>query len=251
MAPVATRIVPPMARNPTWTRDELILALELYKRLGSIGPEHPEAISLSTYLRGLPLATAAGDAATYRNADSVAMKLGNYAAIDPGHPGIGLQRGGRGDADVWDEFAHDPSRLSAVAAAIRGAVADLGSALAQPSDGDDAAPEGRLLFRRHVLRERSPGLIRRKKAAVMAATGKLACEVCSFDFEAQYGPHGRGYAECHHRLPLSVAGPSRTYAKDLAIVCANCHRMLHWGTPWRSLDDVSAMIVEHSGTKGI
>jgi hypothetical protein len=86
-----------MPRNPTWTRDELILALDLYLRLGQFGPEHPEVTALSDYLRSLPLAASAGNPATCRNSDGVAMKLGNYAAVDPNYSGVGLERGGRGD----------------------------------------------------------------------------------------------------------------------------------------------------------
>jgi 5-methylcytosine-specific restriction enzyme A len=231
-----------MPRNPTWIRDELILALDLYLRLGQVGPEHPEVVALSGYLRSLPLAAAAGSPATYRNPDGVAMKLGNYAALDPNYPGVGLERGGRGDRDVWDAFAHDPAHLAAVAAAIRRAVAENRPALVESAEDEEGVPEGSLLFRQHVRRERNGSLIRRKKAEVLAATGRLACEVCGFDFGERYGAHGRGYAECHHRLPLSQAGPSRTYLKDLAIVCANCHRMLHRGDPWPSIERLRALL---------
>jgi 5-methylcytosine-specific restriction enzyme A len=231
-----------MARNPTWTRDERILALDLYQRLRQVGPAHSDVIALSDYLRSLPLAASAGNLATYRNPDSVAMKLGNYAALDPNYSGVGLERGGRGDREVWDAFAHDPSHLIAVAAAIRRAVAENGPALVEPAEDEEGVPEGSLLFRQHVRRERNRTLIRRKKAEVLSSTGTLACEVCAFDFGDRYGEHGRGYAECHHRLPLSQAGPSRTRLKDLAIVCANCHRMLHRGDPWPSIEGLQALL---------
>jgi 5-methylcytosine-specific restriction protein A len=41
-----------MAKNPPWTRDELILALDLYFRVGrkQVDPPHPEVIALSTLL---------------------------------------------------------------------------------------------------------------------------------------------------------------------------------------------------------
>jgi hypothetical protein len=37
-----------MAKNPPWTRDELILALDLYFRVGrkQVDPPHPEVITL-------------------------------------------------------------------------------------------------------------------------------------------------------------------------------------------------------------
>lgn len=230
-----------MARNPTWTRDELILALDLYLRGGQRGPEDPEVRDLSRLLNSLPLAVNPGNA-DFRNPAGVGMKLGNFAAIDPNHVGVGLPRGGHGDREVWEEFSGDPSRLSAVASAIRSAVAVEGPTLAEPQEDEEASSEGRLLFRRHLQRERNKSVIARKKRAVLAATGTLACEVCSFDFGAAYGPHGAGYAECHHLIPLSVAGPSRTYLSDLAVVCANCHRMLHRGSPWPTVEQLRRLL---------
>ena len=42
------------------------------------------------------------------------------------------------------------------------------------------------------------------------------------------GDLGKGYIEAHHTRPVAklVTG-ERTKVSDLALVCANCHRMLH------------------------
>jgi 5-methylcytosine-specific restriction protein A len=57
------------------------------------------------------------------------------------------------------------------------------------------------------------------------------CQVCSFDFEKTYGAIGRNYIDAHHLVPLSELkeGIDYTYsvAKDFAVLCANCHRMIH------------------------
>jgi len=91
-----------------------------------------------------------------------------------------------------------------------------------------SATEGRELLRLHRLRERRTHLVARKKRSVYFEAGRLACEVCGFDFAAVYGPLGEGFAECHHTLPLAQStGERRTRLSDLAVVCANCHRMLH------------------------
>ena len=93
---------------------------------------------------------------------------------------------------------------------------------------DFSALEGGVAFGFHRKRERAPELVRRKKQQTMQATGRLACDVCTFDFTAFYGPIGDGFAECHHTKPISeYEGAERTSVEDLAIVCANCHRMLH------------------------
>ncbi|MBK9070980.1 MAG: HNH endonuclease [Myxococcales bacterium] len=55
----------------------------------------------------------------------------------------------------------------------------------------------------------------------------VACEVCGFDFAKIYGID---YAEVHHLKPLaSTARQVRTKLSDLAILCANCHRVVHLG----------------------
>ena len=91
-----------------------------------------------------------------------------------------------------------------------------------------ASTEGRRRMRQHLAIERDSRLAKLKKKQVMQLTGKLACEVCGFDFRAVYGELGNGFAEAHHDVPLAASDEERlTSLDDLRIVCANCHRMLH------------------------
>ena len=55
------------------------------------------------------------------------------------------------------------------------------------------------------------------------------CEVCGFNFKDKYGDIGTGYIEVHHLKPLSKTNKAGTIfsVKDVAVVCPNCHRMLH------------------------
>lgn len=111
-----------------------------------------------------------------------------------------------------------------------------------PSDADDEADEGRVFLRLHRLRERDPRLAGRKKRAVIAKYGRLRCEACDFDFEMVYGALGRGFAECHHIVPLaSSTSPVRTRLNDLSIVCSNCHRMLH-RRPFRTIQELRSIV---------
>jgi hypothetical protein len=108
-----------MPRNPTWHRNELILALELYLRRGLLREDDPEVIALSEFLRHLDLHPPEGNPDTFRSPTSVKLKLANFAAVDPDYQGVGLQQGGRRDAEIWDEFAIDRERLVQETAAIR------------------------------------------------------------------------------------------------------------------------------------
>ena len=97
-----------------------------------------------------------------------------------------------------------------------------------PEIDEEVSVEGAATLRLHMVRERDSQLANQKKAAVLAATGDLKCEVCNFDFALRYGEIGKGFCEVHHLTPISRrAENTYTRLEDLAIVCSNCHRMLH------------------------
>lgn len=89
-----------------------------------------------------------------------------------------------------------------------------------------AALEGTPLEKRHMSRERNNALAGLAKDAFLAKHGRYFCEACTFDFQQKYGELGRDFIEVHHRHPLQH-GARRTAIVDLALVCSNCHRMLH------------------------
>jgi 5-methylcytosine-specific restriction enzyme A len=104
---------------------------------------------------------------------------------------------------------------------------------------EDFVMEGQLLYKLHKLRERNTKIVKQKKKWAIKEFGKLTCEVCSFVFEEYYGVIGRGYIECHHRTPLSkFSTQTKTTIKDLALVCSNCHRMLHKKIDSLSVEDL-------------
>lgn len=65
-------------------RDELILALDLYFRHSDARGrgDHPEVVALSDLLNQLPIHPVADREADFRNPNGVAMKLGNFQALD-------------------------------------------------------------------------------------------------------------------------------------------------------------------------
>lgn len=98
----------------------------------------------------------------------------------------------------------------------------------------------KVVFQRHRLRE---WRLRAQKLrdSLRKASGRLRCEVpgCGFDFFEVYGDLGRDFAHVHHIKPLSDRdGPEMTKLSDLAIVCANCHSMIHRGRKCRDLTEI-------------
>lgn len=104
---------------------------------------------------------------------------------------------------------------------------------------DNFTVEGRKKLRQHLIAERNSTLVRHKKAAVLDETGHLVCEVCRFDFAKMYGSLGYNFAEAHHTIPIAGFKRARRVSlKELAIVCSNCHRMLHRGDPVLTLPEL-------------
>lgn len=87
---------------------------------------------------------------------------------------------------------------------------------------DFETKEGKLLFRNHRIRERDSSISHHKKMVAMKE-GNYHCEVCNFSYQDFYG---EDYIECHHKIPINL-GERITKLEDLALVCSNCHRMLH------------------------
>ena len=243
--PVAPR--EPATRNPAWRREELILALELYQRHGGSdpGPSHPDVVALSETLRRM--ATEQG-LATFRNPQGVAMKLMNFRSLDPAFidkGGAGLKKIGKLDRVIWEEFFGRPLDLTLATERILVELNDPTGEVEPPYvEGPEyVGKEGKRRYRIHLLRERDRRLIVLRKQAAMRQHGKLACEGCGFDFSAPDGARGLGYVEAHHINPLrEMEEGAETRQDDLALLCANCHRMVHRHEPWLSLEELQLLV---------
>jgi len=236
-------------RNPGWSRDELILALDLYNRLeGRIpSPSDHNVIELSGVLRSLPIHPYRPDPVKFRNVNGVAMKLANFRAVDPSNSLRGLDHGGKAKKEIaiWNEFADEPEELASIASLIASNASSVSYA---GEDDGSVAIEGRVMTWVHRSRERSRRIVELKKASVLRNRGVLCCEACEFDFSSVYGQVGEGYIECHHIVPLSELRPGRrTRLDDLVVLCSNCHRMIHRKRPWLTVEALKMSIVIAKG----
>ena len=224
-------------KNPTWQRDELILALDLYFRLepGQIHGRNELIVDLSEVLNTLPIHPPEQRNRKFRNANGVGLKLSNFLAIDPEYEGKGMKRYGKLDQKIFLEFQNDQDRLHQIAEKIKRTIEDedVVHKLYLMDEEEDRLPlwevkEGKVLYKLHKYRERNQTIVKEKKEQFFKDHKALFCEACTFDFERKYGELGKGYIECHHRFPLAENTIEQVTAlADLAFVCANCHRMLH------------------------
>ena len=238
-------------RNPHWTTDELILALDLYLKNPLFPPSKTskELIELSDLLNRLNIHSQIKRRASYRNPNGVYMKLMNFRRLDPNYTSngkVGLQRGGKQDELVWNKFINNPKQLSQLAQTIRQTInfGKVNQSFWKPEGFyEEVALEGKMLSVSHIKRERNRGLVEQRKKQFFKKHGRLFCEVCNFDFSERYGERGIGFIECHHTKPLHTLKPnSKTRASDLILLCSNCHRMIHAKRDWLTVAELKEIL---------
>lgn len=89
-----------MAVGRKWTRDELLIALNLYRKLsfGQMHGRNPAIVALAEKLG--------------RTSGSIAMKLCNFASLDPALHQRGLAGASELDRTVWKEFSSNETELA-------------------------------------------------------------------------------------------------------------------------------------------
>ena len=113
----------------------------------------------------------------------------------------------------------------------------------KPTDRE-SFPEGKEYETRHRSRERSSKLVTLAKETQLQEHGAAFCQICSFDFEKTYGKVGSGFIEAHHTVPISdLKKEVETNIEDIALVCSNCHSMLHRRRPWLTLKQLTKLII--------
>ncbi|QDL35961.1 HNH endonuclease [Rhodoferax sediminis] len=119
--------------------------------------------------------------------------------------------------------------------------AELPMELAGLDEGAEFA-EGAQHYAQHITQERNPKVVKLAKAQRWRDKKVFECDVCKFDFAKTYGERGAGYIEAHHTIPVHLMKPDhKTKIADIALVCSNCHRMLHTMRPLVDIPKLIAM----------
>lgn len=230
--------------NPNWTRDEVILALDLYFDCkGKIpGPSDPRVKALSELLRAFPHHSAAAKRESFRNPYGVAFKLQNLRQVATGK---GLSNVSSTDRAVWDEFGQTPERTKQIAALIRAGIQIVERA-GDDAASDDVFAEGKVVTETHVRRERDPKL-RKRLLEKRRKAGELKCDACGCTSSDHSLALGDAVFEAHHVVPLAAGRERTTRLKDMSLLCANCHRMVHRAIAqtkrWLSIEEARAEIL--------
>ncbi|MCM1987509.1 HNH endonuclease [Methanococcoides seepicolus] len=98
--------------------------------------------------------------------------------------------------------------------------------------------EGEQYITEAIFRKRNRKLIEQKKT-----DSDYRCEVCGMNYEEVYGEIGKNYIIAHHIEPIGNRdGSSPTTIDDIALVCSNCHNMIHKINPPMTVDELSNQI---------
>lgn len=232
-------------KNPPWTRDEHIIALDFYlSHLPSIpGKDSIEVQELSRVLNNLHSFLDHQITEKFRNPSGVYMKLMNFRRFDPSYKGVGLAHGNKDEEVVWNLYADKPHELSKLALHIKQFSSSSNVVIPAISEDEEEGNEGQVLSRVHRYRERDRTLISKKKIKFLNEYSKLFCQGCGFNFEEKYGDRGKDYIECHHTKPVSeLAVGETTKLSDLVLLCSNCHRIVHRKKPWLTIDELKQLV---------
>lgn len=212
-------------RNPIWGRDETILALNLLFQCGGKVPDKKDdrVIALSKMLRQNPTHAQFSERENFRSPSAVVLKLGN---LQQEADGKGMPNNSEVDKAIWKEFGTKPAVVNSLASRIALAMQTKLEKLEIDNNEDVEFDEGRTYTRVHIARERNPNL-RRKVLQDRKNNGKLRCEICEAAYEHLAEDIQSAAFEAHHIIPLAISGARTVQVKDMALLCATCHRLIH------------------------
>jgi len=226
-----------------WERDEEILALELMYNLdGKTAHKTDQQVwECSAVLRSLPIHRASLRTPEFRSPSAVALRVQALRGVVYGR---GLKKSTPADRAVYKEFGRDLDRLSEQASQIRAtANEDVYSEFLE-SDIDTLMFEGGERIRVHLARDRNPD-VRHRLLRSREGRG-LVCDLCSESHSHLDRSLREAIFEVHHLTPFSMKAERETTLDQLALLCANCHRLTHRAITITkrslSLDELRALV---------
>lgn len=108
----------------------------------------------------------------------------------------------------------------------------------------DVFLEGKEYLDSHLAHERNKEVVELAKARFKEShNGKLYCEKCGFDFREKYGERGNDFIEVHHTKAIAKRKRNEpTEIDDLALLCSNCHSIIHKQQPWLTMSELEAIL---------
>jgi len=187
-----------------WTRNELLVAFNLYCKLpfGQLHSRTPHIIELSRLLDRTP--------------GSVAMKLVNFASLDPTHQGrgvTGLKNTSKSDRAIWEQFNANWTDLAAESErAYRDLIGKSATDPAEPEEEeqDDLPVRGGVETEKHQLTKVRLGQSFFRQTVLTSYSGR--CCVCGLPEES--------LLVAGHIVPWAVRPDLRMNPRNGLCLCA-------------------------------
>ena len=204
--------------NASFTRDEVILALDVLYRNGGVAPlaDSAEMQSLSELLHKLPIHPLGTRKKDFRTPTGVQAQISRYQHRYSYMVGAMFY-------EIDAEFENRHEELHLIADAIRRNVESFNQTIfGDPLEGD-GFPEGMLLGHLHRI-------VETRDSAKLSSGNR--CEICQIDTMEIY-PGCPSLMTMHLTVPITALdGKKRYKASEFITVCPNCHAALHRRRPW-------------------
>jgi 5-methylcytosine-specific restriction protein A len=218
-----------------WTRDEVILALDLYFSSGkrNFPVTDSRVLELSELLQELPIVPESKRAKDFRNANGISYQLTKFAHSVRGSKSTI----GRIFFDVYEDYQNDRVALHEVANAIRNAKKTLRAISFGNPVEQKGFREGALLS--HLHRHFETEYLKEYEEEFRLTR----CSICRLDLSEVYQVGGGQLYELHLTVhPKYYSDKSRFIPDNFVVVCPNCHEALHRTRPWLDKDAVDNIL---------
>lgn len=214
--------------NASFTRDEVILALDVLYSNGGITPlpGSSEILKLSELLHRLPIHPVATRKKDFRTPSGIQAQINRYQHRYSNMVGSMFY-------EVDAEFENRHKELHLIANAIRRNADSFDETVfGDPLEGI-GFPEGMLLGHLHRI-------VETRDSARLAVGNR--CEICQIDTTDVY-PSCPRLMQSHLTVPITeMVGKKRYGAAEFITVCPNCHAALHRRRPWLTKENCGELL---------
>jgi len=230
-------------KNPGWTYDETVLAVAMVLRNDwkQVDDSDQRVHDMSAFLKvHSPFPPEVRGVANFRSPAGVSRKTADIATRHPAYKGK-KTHGSKMDQEVLNEFLNDAKKMLALATSVKKAMEALAAipfvvAMKDLEDEgvDKGVAEGSVFQLLHRRRERDSKLRTRKLDELRKLGLPILCQACGLNPLERYPDleNAESLVEVHHVIPLAEGGSRKTFLKDLAVLCPNCHRAVHRMKEW-------------------
>ena len=216
----------------SWTEEELILTLALYKTLtyGQMHGHNPKVIALSKILRNLPIHNHNIRPDNFRSVASVSLRLSNFRSCDPGCNAKGMRSSGTGlFSEVFNKYNKNNELLFERVNEIEHKYnTDIQSIInfTDPLQSNFVleSEDKETIFSLHKGKETDSSFY--SKVREYHYGQSKVCSLCGHDPVRVYGRLGENILEYHCAKNFSRGTTPNVTIGDYVQICPTCHKLL-------------------------